>query len=132
MRFLVEKNSALLCFLDSFGIAVTVFSNSVITCIIIIIIIIIMIIIIIIFISSTSEEHTWIVQIQIQWQYRKHNSYIHIYTIISPLKTNGLHQSVGDRPLDIYRGASYNLNLLSEDPFYYIIYIYILIVCFLL
>ena len=39
MRFLVEKNSALLCFLDGFGIAVSVFSfleisNSVINCII--------------------------------------------------------------------------------------------------
>ena len=34
MRFLVEKISALLCFLDGFGIAVPVLSNSVIACIV--------------------------------------------------------------------------------------------------
>ena len=34
-----------------------------------------------------------------------------MYTTINPLKTNGLHHPVGDGPLDIYRGASFNLNL---------------------
>ena len=46
-----------------------------------------------------------------------------IYTIISPLKTNGLHQSVGDGPLDIYRGASYNLIFYLKTLF--ILYIFI-------
>ena len=42
-----------------------------------------------------------------------------MYTTINPLKTNGLHHPVGDGPLDIYRGASFNLNLFffSEEPF---------------
>ena len=41
-----------------------------------------------------------------------------MYTTISPLKTNGLHHPVGDGPLDMYRGASYNLNLFFlKNPF---------------
>ena len=47
-----------------------------------------------------------------------------MHTTICPLKTNGLHPPAGyNRPGAvhwIYRGASCNLYLLSEDPFYYI------------
>ena len=54
-----------------------------------------------------------------------------MYTTINPLKTNGLHHPVGDGPLDIFMGASFNLNLFfSEEPFKFK-YIYLLLFYYL-